>query len=225
MEISPSYLNAKNLNDFMYQIDGYNKEAKNKIKYMHVDVMDGEFVENHGVELETIEAIKKRGYLADVHLMVKSAETYIDRAIFYGADIVTIHIEIGDTLKLLQFAKDKSFEYMKKVKIGLAINPQTSFVALEPYLHYIDHILVMTVEPGKGGQEYIDLMDEKIENIKNLLINSAIYEGVSICVDGGINNTNFAKVKKAGADMVVVGSYLTKSKKTEQLIENINALK
>ena len=225
MEIAPSYLNAKNLTQFIYQIDGYNKTTPNKIKYMHVDVMDSKFVPNYGVELETIEFVKSRGYLADVHLMVKSPETYIDRAISYGADIVTIHIEVGNTLNLIKFIKDKSFEYMKKVKVGLAINPETPYTSLIPYINYIDRILLMTVEPGKGGQEYIDLMDEKIENIKNMLINQGLFREVSICVDGGINNLTFANVKKAGADMAVIGSYLSKSKSTEELINSIKELK
>lgn len=221
MEISPSYLNAKDLTSFIYRIDGYNKEAKNKIKYLHVDIMDGKFVLDNGVDIETIAQVKNRGYKADVHLMVESPETYIDRAIFYGADILTIHIEVGNTLKLIQFIKDKSFEYMKKVKVGISINPETPYKVLEPFLHYIDHILIMSVEPGKGGQKYIELMDEKIENIKNMLINSAIYDGVTICVDGGINNTNIKNIKNKGADMVVIGSYLTKTKNTEEFIERM----
>ncbi|MEG0221413.1 MAG: ribulose-phosphate 3-epimerase [Clostridia bacterium] len=227
MQICPSYLDVKDkdIRKFMFMLEAYNKNAENiKISHVHVDIMDGEFVPNVGVDIDDVRLIRNKGYMPDVHLMVAYPESYIDKAIENGANIVCIHVELPNVFELISFMQDKCFEHRNKVKIGLAINPSTSYLELEKYLPYIDHILVMSVEPGKGGQSFIDLIADKIENIKNMIINAAIFDKISIAVDGGINDSNIALVKKKGADLAVVGSYVARSQNLKEFEDKMRTL-
>ncbi len=205
MKILPSYLKIKdNLENFLDFLIIYNKnvEEKYKIEEIHVDVMDGKFVENIGVNIEDIKLIKEKGFLADVHLMVEKPleEKYINIANALNADSITVHLEIENNLEVIKEIKEKT-----NAKVGIAINPETNVKLLEKCLKYIDIILVMSVHPGKGGQEFIEDTYTKIKEI-NEIINE---KNILIYVDGGVNEKNAKNLKKLGVDKVICGSYIT----------------
>lgn len=206
MELSVSILNAS---DKKKTIDILNDAD---ISYIHLDVMDGNFVSKKSLPLEEINELvaitKKR---IDIHLMVSNPIEYIENIEkSKNIEYITIHLEIEKDIKET-LLKIKSYGY----KAGLSIKPNTDINKLLPYLEYIDLILLMTVEPGLGGQPFMETSIEKINQLKKLVDNK-----IKIEVDGGINNITINSVKKA--DIAVVGSYITTS---ENMIEKIKELK
>ena len=202
MKVLPSYLKIKDkLPLFLDIVKEYNKNVNENLKIdtIHVDVMDKKFVPYEGVDLEDIKYIKERGLKADVHLMCEKPleDKYIDKAIEYGADAITVHVEIENLEKVLKYL------YSKKIVVGLSINPNTDPEKLKEYICYINKVLVMSVEPGKGGQEFIYTTYDKVKKIKK--INSIL----EITVDGGVNDTNAKKLLDASVDNIVCGSYIT----------------
>lgn len=206
MELSVSILNAS---DKKKTIDILNDAD---ISYIHLDVMDGNFVSKKSLPLEEINelvAISKKKI--DIHLMVSNPIEYIENIKkSKNIEYITIHLEIEKDIKET-LLKIKSYGY----KAGLSIKPNTDINKLLPYLEYIDLILLMTVEPGLGGQPFMETSIEKINQLKKLVDNK-----IKIEVDGGINNITINSVKKA--DIAVVGSYITTS---ENMIEKIKELK
>ena len=194
VKISPSILSA----DFSIL-----KEEIEKISeadYIHIDVMDGNFVPNLTFGAKLIKDIKKyTNKPFDVHLMVNNPENYINSMLDAGADIITIHYESCIHV-------DRVLDTIKKsgVKAGLTIVPSTHENVLTYLLDKLDLILVMSVNPGFGGQKFISSQLEKIKNIKKMIENKPI----EIEVDGGINEDTAKLAIEAGADVLVAGSYV-----------------
>ncbi len=166
-------------------------------KYMHLDVMDGRFVPNISFGIPVVESLRKySNTVFDVHLMIVEPEKYIDKFIDAGADIVTFHVE----------ATDKPFECIEMIKArgkkaGIAISPKTPAEAVAPYIDKVDMVLCMTVEPGYGGQKYMEDMEPKISKIREMA-----GPELDIEVDGGIGAKNILRPINAGANVIVAGT-------------------
>lgn len=216
--ISVSILDAKNKLNFLDCLEKLKKKfLEFNIKtgifdmQVHFDVMDSKFVPNTGVDLKYIEEAKKRGFYSDVHLMVERPieDEYIDKAIELGADNITIHYEINNfdntlnyLLKKKKILKEKD---NREFSIGVSLKPSTRIDVLKKYASKIDKLLLMSVEPGYGGQKYIDSINDKIIFAKNL------YPKLILQVDGGVNNTTICVPLRNGVDSIVIGSYLSSS--------------
>lgn len=181
--------------------------------WIHVDVMDGHFVPNITIGAPVVKALKKVSSIPlDVHLMIENPEKYTDDFAKAGADIITIHYEA---------TKTKTFDVIKKIKenrikVGLSIKPKTKPEEIKEFLPYIDLILIMTVEPGFGGQEFMKDCAEKIKYIKENSKDSLIIE-----VDGGINYKTAEICKKYGANALVAGNYIYKSDNIKEAIDSL----
>ncbi len=211
MKVSPSIL-ACDFSILKEEIDS----IVNTSDYLHIDVMDGHFVPNITFGPGLVKDIRKHyDIVFDVHLMISNPIDYIEEFALAGSDIITFHLEansnVFDTIK-----KIKSFNK----KVGLSIKPKTKIEEIIPYLNELDLVLVMSVEPGFGGQKFDPSSLEKISLLKKLRNeNNFNYE---IEVDGGINDQTFSLVKEAGVDVVVAGSYVFNS---NDRISKINSLK
>ena len=172
---------------------------------LHVDVMDGHFVDNLTFGLPLVAALKQQNLLLDVHLMVSNPAVVALQYAEAGADRVVFHVEASDnhaqTLTTLKALKAKD------CKAGLAINPDTSLQCLAPYLEALDIINVMAVQAGRGGQTFIPATLERLKRLHALLLQ----RGVEVMVDGGINLNWSAKLVQAGADTLVIGTALATS--------------
>ena len=183
--------------------------------YLHLDVMDGAFVPNISFGPPVIESIRKKTKLFfDVHLMIKNPQRYIESFVKAGADSITIHQE-STSRPRDALLKIKSYD----MKAGLAISPSTPYEAVIPYLDIVDMILVMTVEPGFGGQQMIPETLEKVRAIKKYCDENGI--NVDIEVDGGINENNAHLAIKAGANVIVAGSAIFRSKTPSKVIKKM----
>jgi len=168
--------------------------------YIHIDVMDGHFVPNLTIGIPVVEAIRKiTSKPLDVHLMIQNPDQYIGDYINAGADILTVHAEVTPHLhRTIQVIKSHS------VKAAVSLNPSTPLNSIEYVIKDIDMVLIMTVNPGFGGQFFIDSCFEKIKKLRSMIDeNGAIAD---IQVDGGIKTDNIATVAKAGANIFVAGS-------------------
>ncbi len=208
--ISPSILSA----DFVNLERDIKRIEEAGADWVHIDVMDGHFVPNITIGIPVVKAIKGITKLPlDVHLMIENPEKYIGAFAKVGADIITIHYEAcEDTLK-------DNIDLIKacNVKAGVSIKPKTSQERLYPYLKDIDLALVMTVEPGFGGQEFLHHCAMKIPKIKELVNDEFIIQ-----VDGGINNITSKICTSLGANSLVAGSYIYGS---SDIKASINSLK
>lgn len=210
MKISPSILSA----DFKDLVNSINKV--NKASYLHIDVMDGVFVPNisfgQGIQKQIRPCFKD--IIFDTHLMIIDPIKYIKDFVDAGSNFITFHIEansnIKDTIDLI---------HSLGAKAGLSIKPNTSWEELIPYLNDIDLVLVMSVEPGFGGQKFMPNSLEKIEELKKYRENHNL--NYLISVDGGINNETYKLVEEAGSDLAVMGSYLFKQENPNQIITDI----
>jgi len=180
--------------------------------YFHFDVMDGSFVPNISFGFPVLEAMNKiTDKPLDVHLMIDNPEKYIERFKNAGADIVTIHQEacVGHVPETVKMIKDLG------MKAGVAIKPHTDITALEPVFGLADMFLIMTVEPGFGGQKFMDFTLDKIDTLRSRL--NILSLNTDIQVDGGIVKDNFESVIEAGANVIVMGSSVFKGNITENL--------
>lgn len=173
--------------------------------YIHIDVMDGSFVPNKQFtteEINNLEIISKKKF--DVHLMVDNPRKYIENLDISNIEYIIVHSEIAkDINELLDLIKSYN------IKCGLSIKPNTDISILTPYLNKLDLILVMSVEPGFSGQEFISNSLDKVSKLKQIIKNNNL--DIVMAIDGGINGSNASLVKKSGIDMVVSGSYVTNS--------------
>ena len=182
---------------------------------VHLDVMDGVFVTNISFGLPVIESIRKStSMFLDVHLMITKPERYIERFIDAGADLVTFHIEATD-------CPDKCIEMIKsKGKLAaISVKPNTPVEDVYPYLDRCDMILVMTVEPGYGGQALIPECLEKVKKLKAEIDKRGL--DIDIQVDGGINEKNASDAKAAGANVLVAGSAVFKYEDRKSAIDKL----
>ena len=183
--------------------------------YIHLDVMDGDFVPNLTFGPKFISDIRKyTNKTFDVHLMINRVDKFLQDYIDAGSDIITFHIEIDEDIERnLQYIKSKG------LKTGLAIKPNTDWNTITPFVHLIDQALVMTVEPGFGGQSFMNNQLLKVEEIKKLSQEKKLT--LDIGVDGGVDNITGPLCINAGANVLIAGSYLFKQ---ENLINATNEL-
>ncbi len=194
--LSPSILSADFANLGRDILEAHNAGAK----YLHVDVMDGKFVPSISFGMPVIKSIRSVSDIVfDVHLMIEEPIRYIKEFVESGADIITIHLEACEDV---QATIDKIHEM--GVKAGLSIKPGTPVESLLPYLDRVEMILMMSVEPGFGGQKYIEASTERIRQVRAMLDERNL--STDLQVDGGINVDNVSVVLDAGVNVVVAGS-------------------
>ena len=196
--LCPSILSA-DFNRLGEQIKILEKEG---VEYLHIDVMDGDFVPSISFGMPVIKSIRKESNMFfDVHLMVTEPERYIRDFVECGADSITVHAEACEDL-------ERTLEQIKAagVKAAVSIKPSTPVNDISHLLEDVDMVLVMTVQPGFGGQKYIPECTEKVQELKEIIDREEL--NVDIQVDGGINDSTMETAMRAGANLLVAGSYV-----------------
>lgn len=210
-KIAPSILAA----DYANFASELKRIEETSAEYVHIDIMDGQFVPNITFGADVVASMRKHSKLVfDCHLMVVNPERFVDAFVQAGADIMTIHAE--STLHI-----HGALQKIKKVgmKAGVVINPGTPVSAIEPVLSLVDQVLIMTVNPGFGGQAFIPEMLEKVQKVAKIRDEKG-YD-FDIEVDGGVDNKTIKACYQAGANVFVAGSYLFKASDLTAQVETL----
>jgi ribulose-phosphate 3-epimerase len=195
-EIAPSILSA----DFSRLADEIRAVEEGGAKVLHVDVMDGHFVPNITIGLPVVESLRKATKLTlDTHLMISEPGRYAVKFVEAGADMVSVHVEADVHLQRTLTAIREA-----GAKAGIAINPATPLVSLEEALRYADFVLLMSVNPGFGGQKFVPTSMDKLRRLRKMIDDRGL--DVRIEIDGGIGPENIAEIIEAGAEIIVAGS-------------------
>jgi ribulose-phosphate 3-epimerase len=214
IKIAPSILSAN-----FVRLEEEIKAAENAGAHMlHIDVMDGHFVPNITIGYSVVEAIRKITKLPlDVHLMIENPDMFVKEFADAGADFLTVHSEASIHLhRTVQFIKQNG------MKAGVSINPATPVLLLENILSEIDLVLLMSVDPGFGGQEFIPFTIDKIKAVKKMASKAGVAPLIE--VDGGVKIENAKAIADAGADILVMGSAFFKSDNYSKTMETLNEI-
>ncbi|OAA82728.1 ribulose-phosphate 3-epimerase [Clostridium ljungdahlii] len=212
IRIAPSILSAdfSKLGEDIRSLDKYGADL------IHIDVMDGNFVPNISFGVPIIKSIRPLTKLPfDVHLMIEEPSRYVEDFVKAGADIITVHFEADRHI-------DRTINYIKSfgVKAAVALNPATLVDNIKYLIPYLDMVLIMSVNPGFGGQKYVEYCSDKLKYIKEL--SNKCNKNLMIEVDGGVSKGNIAKIVDSGANVIVAGSAVFKGGNIE---ENIRLLR
>ena len=208
IKLAPSILSA----DFARLLEDVKKVEKAGCEYLHIDVMDGHFVPNITLGPTIVKSLRKDvNMVFDTHLMIENPDNYIKDFVDAGSDLIVVHAEACRHLhRTIQNIKSYN------VKVGVALNPATSIESIKHIIEDVDMVLIMTVNPGFGGQSFIESMLEKIKELKQLIDDKNL--NVDIQVDGGIKPDNIHKVVEAGANIIVAGSAIFNSENIEETV-------
>lgn len=209
--IAPSILSA----DFGRLAEEVKRAEQAGADMIHIDVMDGCFVPNITIGPLIVEAVKKATMLPlDVHLMIIQPEKYIEDFVKAGADILTVHVEACPHLHRTVWQIKES-----GIRVGVSLNPATSLSSVEEIIHDIDLILIMSVNPGFGGQQFIPSTLDKINRAKKIILSNKLQTVIE--VDGGVKLENAKKIVQAGADILVMGSAFFEQKDYKKFMKQL----